>query len=89
MPRFYFNVHDGVSQIDKDGTVLPDWQTARIEAVRLAGEILRDEAYRIALGEDWCIEVTDRKGAIVFRLTIQAVTSPVPEPDARSAIDAH
>jgi hypothetical protein len=49
MPRFHFNVHDGKNIIDEQGTELPNWQAARIEAIHLAGNILRDEAQSIAL----------------------------------------
>lgn len=79
MPRFHFNVHDGVSSYDTEGTELPDWQTARIEAIRLAGEILKDDAHRIALGEDWRIEVTDPTGLLLFQMTFLVVTAPVME----------
>lgn len=77
MPRFHFNIHDGKSILDEEGTVLPDWQTARIEAVRLAGRILQDEAQSIALGEDWRIEVTDDAGLILFQMTFLVVEAPV------------
>jgi hypothetical protein len=77
MPRFHFNVYDGKSIIDEEGTALPNWQAARIEAISLAGNILRDEAHRIALGEDWRIEVTDHTGLILFQMTFQVVEAPV------------
>jgi hypothetical protein len=69
VPRYHFNVHDGVSSLDHDGTELADQQTARLEAVRLAGEILKDEAHRVVLGEDWRIEVTDEAGFVLFHMT--------------------
>lgn len=77
MPRFYFNVHDGKSGLDVIGTELPDWQTARIEAVRLAGEILRDDAPHIVLGDNWRIDVTDPRGLILFQMAILLIDSPV------------
>ncbi|MBE7244933.1 MAG: hypothetical protein INR63_08285, partial [Actinomycetospora chiangmaiensis] len=77
MPRFYFHVHDGHSELDPDGTELPDWQSARLEAIRLAGDILKQDAHRIALGEDWRIEVTDQTGLILFQMTFLVVESPV------------
>ncbi|WP_336487793.1 DUF6894 family protein [Methylobacterium nigriterrae] len=43
MPRFHFNVYDGVRLPDAEGTDLPDWQAARLEAIRKAGEILKEE----------------------------------------------
>ncbi|GJD96606.1 DUF6894 family protein [Methylobacterium iners] len=68
MPRYFFNVHDGRSKLDTEGTELPDWQTARREAVRLASGILRDEADRLSFGEEWRLEVTDSRGLILFQL---------------------
>jgi hypothetical protein len=77
MPRFYFHVHDGKSIIDDVGTELPDWRTARVETIRLAGHILQDEAHLIALGEDWRIGVTDRSGLLLFQMTFQVIEAPV------------
>lgn len=76
MPRYHFNVYDGVSEPDLTGTELADWQVARLEAIRLAGQILKDEAHRIALGEDWRIEVTDSTGLILFQMTFLVVEAP-------------
>jgi hypothetical protein len=59
MPRYFFHVRDGVSTPDETGTELSDLDQARIEAIQLTGQIFRDEARRIARGEDWFLEVTD------------------------------
>lgn len=77
MPRFFFNVYDGVSSLDDTGSELADRQEARIEAVRLAGEILKDDAQRIALGEDWRIEVVDERGLVLFRFDFVSVATPL------------
>jgi len=77
MPRFHFHVHDGCSTLDPEGTELPDPQAARLEAIRIAGDILKHDAHRIALGEDWRIEVTDDTGLILFQMTFLVVESPV------------
>ncbi|MGH1571021.1 DUF6894 family protein [Methylobacterium sp. P31] len=67
MPRYFFNIYDGVSLPDDAGTELTDWREARVEAVGLAGEIFQNYAQRIALGEDWHIEVTDERQLVLFR----------------------
>jgi hypothetical protein len=67
MPRFYFNVYDGVNRLDKKGTMLPGRQAAQIEAVRLAGDILKHESHRVAMCEDWRIEVADQGGGSCSR----------------------
>ena len=68
MPRYFFHIHDGYSAMDTVGTELPDWQTARREAIRLAGMVLADEADRLLLGEEWRMEVTDAGGLTLFQL---------------------
>ena len=70
MPRFYFNVHDGVSMPDDTGTELADRLEAQIEAVQFAGEVIRDNAQRIALGKNWYVEVTDDQHTVLFRLDL-------------------
>lgn len=62
---------------DPDGTGLPDPQAARREVIRIAGDILKHDAQRIALGEDCRIEVTDDTGLILFQMTFLVVESPV------------
>jgi hypothetical protein len=73
VPRFHFNVYDGVNLPDRQGTELSDYAEARIEAMRLAGEILKNTAHRLALGEDWHMEVTDERALVLFRLTFQVI----------------
>ncbi len=79
MPRFHFHIFDGREQRDDDGTELPDFEAARVEAIRCAGEILKDQAHHIALGEEWRMDVTDETGLILLRLDFSAqVSSAVP-----------
>jgi hypothetical protein len=75
MPRFYFHIFDGRSQRDDEGTELPNFYEARVEATRFAGEVLKDDAHRIAHGEDWYMDVTDDTGLILFRLHFSTVVS--------------
>ncbi|MGU3668431.1 DUF6894 family protein [Methylobacterium sp. A49B] len=77
MPRFFFNIRDGFSSPDDSGTELQDWAEARVEAVRLAGALIKDDAQRIALGDDWHIEVADSTGLILFQMSFITVASPV------------
>ncbi len=76
MPRFHFNVYDGVSSPDKDGTELPDWDAARVQAIAYAGEILKDTSQRLAVGEQWNMEVTDERGLVLFRLDFSVMEAP-------------
>ena len=76
MPRFYFNVYDGKSSLDEQGTELLNCEAARIQAIRLTGEILRDEADYIAQHEDWRIEVTDTTGLVLFWMAFTMIAPP-------------
>ncbi len=81
MPRFFFNIYDGVSMLDDAGTELADWQEARIQAIEFAGAIIKDEAKRIAQGADWHIEVTDERKLVLFRFDfITPGSSSIVEP---------
>ena len=72
MPRYFFNVYDGYSSFDQDGTELPDIYTAHSEAIRLSGEILREVGGKFWNGTEWKLEVTDEKGAVLFVLRFSA-----------------
>ena len=81
MPRYHFNVHDGRTSLDKEGTELPDTHAARREAMILAGALIEDSAKRSELGEEWRMEVTDDAGLLLFRLHFTiASTSAVMAP---------
>jgi hypothetical protein len=66
MPRFFFNIQgegpDGV------GVDLPDRLAARGEAIRTAGEILREIDGRLRETE-WKMVVEDENGEAVLELT--------------------
>lgn len=72
MPLYFFNIYDGYSSLDQDGTELPDIYTAQNEAIRLSGEILREEGGKFWNGVEWKLEVTDATGAVLFVLTFSA-----------------
>lgn len=81
MPRFFFHIHDGQSLHDHAGTELPDWTSARLHAITIIGQILASEPERIPLGEDWCMEVTDAAGLVLFRLDFYVAASPAVRQD--------
>ena len=72
MPRYYFHVIDGREIIDSEGTELADLRQARIEAIHLAGSILRDEGDEFWNGEQWHMNVTDASGQSVLKLHFSA-----------------
>lgn len=62
MPRYHYNVYDGINIIDHDGIELQDLNQARVEALRYAAGIIHDEARKKRLGNEWRLEVTDEGG---------------------------
>ncbi|MFB0493088.1 hypothetical protein ABIE45_005674 [Methylobacterium sp. OAE515] len=76
VPRYHFNVYDGVVLLDKKGVELPDTIFARREAIRYAGVLLEEGARLESLGQEWRMEVTDGKELILFRLDFFVTLSP-------------
>ena len=72
MPRYFFNVYDGYSKLDTDGTELSDIYTAQHEAIRLSGELLREEGGKFWNNNEWRLEVTDASGVVLFILRFSA-----------------
>ena len=80
MPRYYFHILDGTSVIDETGVELAGLQAARVEAIELAGAVLREGiSDRFWEGDPWQLVVTDspspRAGRTHFVLSF-STTSP-------------
>lgn len=69
MPRFFFNLHDGVDVRDGEGVVLPDLNAARKEALRGARDIMASDVKQGTLSLDEYIVVVDEQGHEVHRQT--------------------
>ena len=77
MPVFHFNVFDGVTIIDKEGSELPDMTFARREAIRYSGALLEEGFDKGGdFGKEWRMEVTDGAGLILFRLDFHVSDAP-------------
>ena len=74
MPRYVFDVHDSKDMPDAEGTGLPDRHSMPEEAVRLAGEVLRDLNGKFS-GEPWTMAVRDESGRAVLTLRFSATES--------------
>ena len=72
MPRYFFNIMDGYSDLDEEGTDLRDIYTAQTEAIRLSGEVLRDTGAKFWNGTEWRLEVVDDSGRVLFILHFSA-----------------
>jgi hypothetical protein len=71
MPRYFFNIHDSRDMPDRDGVDLPHLKAVRAEAIKAAGEMLRDIDGALT-GEEWIMEVTDEAGRLVLTLRFSA-----------------
>lgn len=80
MPRYYFHIQDGQSYPDNVGCELADLRAARLEAVRLSGEVLRDEAEKFWSCDEWQMKVTDDVGLVLFLLNFTACDAPSTKP---------
>ena len=83
MPRYYFHVIDGREIIDNEGTELAGLREARVEAIHLAGSILRDEGDKFWKGEKWHMNVTDASGLSVLKLHFSADDQGIAPDEAR------
>jgi hypothetical protein len=75
LPRYFFNVHDGRSRLDREGTELPDLKTVREEAVRFAAGLLADHSDEFWQGDEWVLEVADEEGLVLFKLQFVATVA--------------
>jgi hypothetical protein len=63
MPRYYFNIDDGHTTIDHEGSELSDLQAAREEAIETCSDTLRDGGGPyLWSGKPWRMWVTDQPG---------------------------
>lgn len=72
MPRYFFNLYDGRSDLDNVGTELRDTYEAQAQAIRFSGEILRDLGAKFWNGEEWRLEVTTENKQVLFVLRFSA-----------------
>lgn len=76
MPRYFFHIHHGRTEIDEVGTDLPDVEAAEREAVRLAGAVLLEEADKIRRDGKLSLEVNDEADRLLFTLHCTASRAP-------------
>jgi hypothetical protein len=80
MPRFFFDVRDGVETLDREGTELAGIDEARVEAAKMAGTLLADNAAAFWTGEEWQISVRDQSGLVLFCLIFIGLDAPAAPP---------
>lgn len=78
MPRYFFHVEDHKRFLDEEGSVFADLDAARLEAVRVAAGVLRDQPAEFWNSGEWRVVVTDDDQTILFTLRFQALQEPSP-----------
>ncbi len=78
MPRYFFDVVDGLTVPDMVGTVLRDLDCARTEALRLIQEFVTEDFACFASGGPWRMDVTDDWGLLLLRLPFGSPAAPDP-----------
>jgi hypothetical protein len=73
---FFFNLAGVVYDPDVQGVELATLSDARIEAVKFAGETLKDRPQLAWLGEELRVEVTDANQLILFTIIAIGIDSP-------------
>jgi len=74
--RYFFNQLNGEAKLDDEGLELGHIDDARAEAVRYAGELMRDHPTIVWTGQDFRIEVTNSDRLLLFTVIVLAVDAP-------------
>lgn len=74
MSKYYFNVLGTAG--DADGMDLADIDAARIEAVRLSGELLKEAAGTFWESCSWELQVSDETERVIFALVFSVKDEP-------------
>jgi hypothetical protein len=77
MAHFYFHTEDGRAIADDEGLDLATLADARIEAVRVLGDILRENPQELLDTGALRLTVTDGSGLIYFALDLSATDAAV------------
>jgi hypothetical protein len=73
MPKYFFIVrHEGHISDHSDGIDFPNLDAARLEALKSAGELLRELDVPLEAGSEWRMEVADETRRPIFSLSVVA-----------------
>ena len=70
--RYFFQLSDGHVLTDDEGELFDDLDAAKVEAARIAGEWLRDNADEFAHDGSLLIEVLDERKAVLATVAVEA-----------------
>ena len=75
MARYFFHSEDGEFVRDEEGTELRDIAAARVEAVKVAAEILHERPDELWEHQAWRLIVTDDRDLTLFTIEVSAQPS--------------
>jgi hypothetical protein len=70
--RYFFQLSDGHVLTDDEGEVFDNLDSAKVEAARIAGEWLRDNADEFAHEGTLLVEVLDERRAVLATVAVEA-----------------
>lgn len=77
MPRFFFHITQGTRvRPANEGIDLPDDAAAWQEAITACSELISDLYPDLKAGTEWRMDVTDKTGAVRFRLRFSVDVDP-------------
>jgi hypothetical protein len=79
MPRFHFNLSDGLADLDVEGCELPGLDSAREGAVLFLGRLLLDKPKEFWIDGEWLLTVTDDRGLVLFNIEVSTQAAPAPQ----------
>lgn len=80
MPRYFFNIHDGIATPDPIGSEHIDLHTVRDEAVETIAERLKGKLLKGKDISSWTLNVTNESGLTVLILSLSAAVQII-QPD--------
>ncbi|HZV85509.1 MAG TPA: hypothetical protein VFF48_11040, partial [Brevundimonas sp.] len=84
MPRYFFDITDAEVRPDEEGDELEGLNAARLHAVMLSGELLKNFPDRFWSIGEWCCSVRDETGLVLFVLHFYAQdTAAAPHPNLK------
>lgn len=74
MARYFFDITDGTREEDQVGADFPSLEAARKQAIRFAGELLRDHSAMIWDGHDLKVEVSNGERVPLFAVIVSSMS---------------
>lgn len=68
MPRYFFDIRAGEHDLDDEGTEFANFETARSEAIKLAGAYVSDNPRLLGPNDGMIVELLDEFRVPLFRL---------------------